>query len=52
MGMSSCGTNRPPEGDRDGHTRLQELEATEPRLFLSLDPAAPARLAQAIARRL
>jgi hypothetical protein len=38
--------------DNEGHTRLQELEATEPRLFLSFDAAAPARLAQAIARQL
>lgn len=38
--------------DNEGRTRLQELEATEPSLFLSLDPAAPARLAQAIARKL
>jgi hypothetical protein len=38
--------------DNEGRTRLQELEATEPRLFLILDPDAPARLAQAIARKL
>jgi hypothetical protein len=38
--------------DNEGRTRLQELEATEPSLFLSLDPAAPTRLAEAIARRL
>jgi len=38
--------------DNEGRTRLQELEATEPSLFLSLDPAAPTRLAQAIARKL
>jgi hypothetical protein len=35
--------------DNEGRTRLQELEATEPSLFLNLDPAAPSRLAQAIA---
>lgn len=38
--------------DNAGRTRLQELEATEPSLFLSLDPAAPERLARAIARKL
>ncbi|WP_224242975.1 ATP-grasp domain-containing protein [Hyalangium gracile] len=38
--------------DNEGRTRLQELEATEPGLFLNLDPAAPTRLAQAIARKL
>lgn len=38
--------------DNEGRTRLQELEATEPTLFLHLDPAAPVRLAQAIARKL
>jgi hypothetical protein len=38
--------------DNEGRPRLQELEATEPSLFLSLDPAAAARLAQAIARKL
>ncbi|WP_224365008.1 ATP-grasp domain-containing protein [Hyalangium versicolor] len=38
--------------DNEGRSRLQELEATEPSLFLNLDPAAPARLAQAIARKL
>lgn len=38
--------------DNTGRTCLQELEATEPRLFLRLDPAAPARLAQAIVRKL
>jgi hypothetical protein len=38
--------------DNDGRTRLQELEATEPSLFLSLEPASAARLAQAIARKL
>jgi hypothetical protein len=38
--------------DNEGRTRLQELEATEPSLFLNLDPAAPGRLAQAIARKL
>jgi hypothetical protein len=38
--------------DNEGRTRLQELEATEPSLFLNLDPGAPARLAQAIARKL
>lgn len=38
--------------DNEGRTRLQELEATEPSLFLNLDPAAPVRLAQAIARKL
>jgi hypothetical protein len=36
----------------EGRKRLQELEATEPSLFLSLAPGAPARLAQAIARKL
>ncbi|WP_044182996.1 ATP-grasp domain-containing protein [Hyalangium minutum] len=38
--------------DNEGCTRLQELEATEPSLFLSLDPSAPERLAHAIARKL
>jgi hypothetical protein len=38
--------------DNEGRTCLQELEATEPSLFLSLDPSAAIRLAQAIARRL
>jgi hypothetical protein len=38
--------------DNEGRTRLQELEATEPSLFLHLDPVAPVRLAQAIARKL
>jgi hypothetical protein len=38
--------------DNMGRTGLQELEATEPSLFLRLDPAAAARLAQAIARKL
>jgi hypothetical protein len=38
--------------DNEGRTRLQELEATEPSLFLNLDPAAPVRLAKAIARKL
>jgi hypothetical protein len=38
--------------DNTGRTCLQELEATEPSLFLSLDPQAPGRLAQAIARTL
>lgn len=38
--------------DNEGRCRLQELEVTEPSLFLSLDPAAPLRLAQAIARKL
>jgi hypothetical protein len=38
--------------DNEGRTRLQELEATEPSLFLHLDPAAPVRLAKAIARKL
>jgi hypothetical protein len=38
--------------DNEGRCRLQELEVTEPSLFLSLDPAAPGRLAQAIARKL
>lgn len=38
--------------DNEGRTRLQELEVTEPRLFLTLDAMAPKRLARAIARRL
>ncbi|MDY7232190.1 ATP-grasp domain-containing protein [Hyalangium rubrum] len=38
--------------DNEGRTRLQELEATEPSLFLSLDPAAATRLAEAIRRKL
>jgi hypothetical protein len=38
--------------DNEGRTRLQELEVTEPRLFLSLDAGAPGRLARAIAARL
>ncbi|MBF5042996.1 hypothetical protein FGE12_11430 [Aggregicoccus sp. 17bor-14] len=36
----------------DGRPCLQELEATEPQLFLLADPQAPARLARAIARSL
>ncbi|WP_163990039.1 ATP-grasp domain-containing protein [Pyxidicoccus caerfyrddinensis] len=38
--------------DNAGHTRLQEVEVTEPRLFLSLDAGAPGRLARAIAAKL
>lgn len=38
--------------DNEGRPRLQELEATEPCLFLSLDAGAPARLARAIAAKL
>jgi hypothetical protein len=38
--------------DNEGRTRLQELEVTEPRLFLSLDAGAPGRLARAIAAKL
>lgn len=38
--------------DNEGVTRLQEVEVTEPSLFLSLDPEAPGRLARAIAARL
>jgi len=38
--------------DNTGRVCLQELEVTEPSLFLSLDPQAPGRLAQAIARTL
>ncbi len=38
--------------DNEGHTRLQEVEVTEPRLFLSLDAGAPGRLARAIAAKL
>jgi hypothetical protein len=38
--------------DNAGRTRLQELEVTEPRLFLTLDAQAPKRLARAIARKL
>ncbi|ADO74848.1 ATP-grasp domain-containing protein [Stigmatella aurantiaca] len=37
--------------DLSGHPCLQELEATEPGLFLGLEPHAPLRLAQAIARK-
>ncbi|MDC0710452.1 hypothetical protein POL68_18385 [Stigmatella sp. ncwal1] len=38
--------------DLSGRPCLQELEATEPHLFLGLDGHAPLRLAQAIARKL
>lgn len=38
--------------DNEGRTRLQELEVTEPRLFLTLDAQAPKRLARAIANKL
>ena len=38
--------------DAEGRPLLLELELTEPSLFLSHDPQAPDRLAQAIARRL
>jgi hypothetical protein len=38
--------------DNAGRVRLQEVELTEPRLFLSLDAQAPGRLARAIAARL
>lgn len=38
--------------DNAGHPRLQEVEVTEPRLFLSLDAGAPGRLARAIAAKL
>ncbi|WP_164008507.1 ATP-grasp domain-containing protein [Pyxidicoccus trucidator] len=38
--------------DNEGRTRLQEVEVTEPRLFLSLDAGAPGRLARAIAAKL
>ncbi len=38
--------------DNAGRTRLQEVELTEPRLFLSLDAGAPGRLARAIAAKL
>jgi len=38
--------------DNTGRVCLQELEVTEPSLFLSLDPDAPGRFAQAIARQL
>ncbi|WP_338870824.1 hypothetical protein [Myxococcus stipitatus] len=38
--------------DNAGVTRLQEVEVTEPSLFLSLDPEAPRRLARAIAAKL
>ncbi|SEM79836.1 hypothetical protein SAMN05444354_12368 [Stigmatella aurantiaca] len=38
--------------DNAGRACLQELEATEPRLFLGLDAQAPLRLAQAVARKL
>ncbi|MCW5875526.1 MAG: hypothetical protein KIS85_01470 [Anaerolineales bacterium] len=38
--------------ERDGQLLLMELELIEPYLFLELDPAAPARFAEAIAARL
>jgi hypothetical protein len=38
--------------DNAGRTRLQELEVTEPRLFLTLDARAPGRLARAIQKKL
>ncbi|MFP2933478.1 RimK family alpha-L-glutamate ligase [Pyxidicoccus sp. 3LG] len=38
--------------DNEGRTRLQEVEVTEPCLFLSLDAGAPGRLARAIAAKL
>ena len=38
--------------DNAGRSRLQEVELTEPRLFLSLDAGAPDRLARAIAAKL
>ncbi|AGC42244.1 hypothetical protein MYSTI_00895 [Myxococcus stipitatus DSM 14675] len=38
--------------DNTGVTRLQEVEVTEPSLFLSLDPEAPRRLARAIVAKL
>lgn len=38
--------------DNEGRPRLQELELTEPCLFLSLDEGAPGRLARAIVARL
>ncbi|MFP2912217.1 RimK family alpha-L-glutamate ligase [Pyxidicoccus sp. 3LFB2] len=38
--------------DNEGRTRLQEVEVTEPSLFLSLDAGAPGRLARAIAAKL
>ncbi|NVJ10325.1 hypothetical protein HUW63_34545 [Myxococcus sp. AM001] len=38
--------------DNAGQSRLQELEATEPRLFLSLDAGAADRLARAIVAKL
>lgn len=38
--------------DNAGVTRLQEVEVTEPSLFLSLDAEAPGRLARAIAAKL
>ncbi|RJS24123.1 hypothetical protein DRW03_10990 [Corallococcus sp. H22C18031201] len=38
--------------DNTGQPQLQELEVTEPCLFLSLDPQAAGRLARAIARKL
>jgi len=38
--------------DNAGQPRLQELEVTEPRLFLSLAPGAAERLARAIAAKL
>lgn len=38
--------------NNDGRPRLQEIELIEPCLFLSLDPAAPGRLARAIASAL
>ncbi|MCY1036548.1 hypothetical protein OV207_34245 [Corallococcus sp. BB11-1] len=38
--------------DNAGRTRLQEVEVTEPCLFLTLDAAAPERLARALLARL
>lgn len=38
--------------DNEGRPRLQELELTEPCLFLALDERAPGRLARAIVARL
>jgi hypothetical protein len=36
--------------DADGAPRILELELTEPSMFLWTDPAAPARVAAAVAR--
>ncbi|RKH01060.1 hypothetical protein D7V97_29455 [Corallococcus sp. CA053C] len=38
--------------DNAGRTRLQEVEVTEPCLFLTLDPGAPERMAKAVIARL